>query len=735
MQRIICIALLCAISVYTSAQDNDTTQIHDIKIGEVVISANKFKEHKENVAQTIQTIGKKEIEWAMPQTSATLLEQTGNIFVQRSQAGGGSPVIRGFEANRVLLIVDGVRMNNAIYRGGHLQNIITLDNNMLEAVEVLHGPASTLYGSDALGGAMVFRSKQPTLAEWKGIDVHTNFMTRYSSANNENTGHIDFNLGWRKFASLTSVTYSRFGHTRQGNLRSPYNDSFGARTYYVERIGDVDRVVLNRDKNLQKYTGYNQVDVMQKFLYEQNEKIKHTLNFQMSTSSDVPRYDRLTDMKNDSLRYAEWYYGPQQRIMAAYQLNAVNLNGFVDEVTAGVNYQSIEESRHQRSFGDDVRQNRTDNLDVIGYNIDLRKKMNNHEVTLGTDGQYNNVRSSAYGENLVTGARSSLDTRYPDGGSNMYYGAIYAQHIYKIVPDKLILNDGIRYNYVQLNATFNDKTFFPFPYSSASQTNNALSGNLGLIYMPAKQWRFVLNGSTGFRSPNIDDLGKVFESQGGEILVVPNPDVSPEYSYNADLGVSYTDDEHLKVDLGGYYTWLNNAIVQDLFTLNGQSMIMYDGQLTQVVASQNKAEAYVCGLNAAITAKFNHVTFYNTFNYTYGRYNNAGTTVPLDHIPPVFGKTSIMYNKKKYSGEFYVMYNGWKRLKDYSPSGEDNLKYATSLGMPSWYTLNLRTGYNINDNMSVQLAMENIMDKNYRVFASGVSMPGRNVVLTLRGRL
>src|SRR5690606_32764006 len=165
----------------------------------------------------------------------------------------------------------------------------------------------------------------------------------------------------------------------------------------------------------------------------------------------------------------------------------------------------------------------------------------------------NKVRSTAQGENLVNGELTPLDTRYPGGGSSMYYGAVYAQHLWKLVPGRLVLNDGIRMNYTSLSATFNDTVFFPFPFRKASQQHTAVSGNLGLVFMPSDRWRFTATGATGFRSPNIDDLGKVFESVGGEILVVPNPDLGPEYTYNADLGISYTDGEYIKLEANGFY--------------------------------------------------------------------------------------------------------------------------------------------------------------------------------------
>lgn len=128
-------------------------------LDEVVVSASRFEEKLEDVAQPIQIIKAKELAFVNQQTSANVLENSGSIMVQKSQLGGGSPVIRGFETNKVLMVVDGVRMNNAIYRGGHLQNIITLDNTMMEKVELVFGPGSVVYGSDALGVLFIFTQR------------------------------------------------------------------------------------------------------------------------------------------------------------------------------------------------------------------------------------------------------------------------------------------------------------------------------------------------------------------------------------------------------------------------------------------------------------------------------------------------------------------------------------------------------------------------------------------------
>lgn len=190
-----------------------------VALNEAVVSASKFEEKAEDVAQPVQVIKAKELAFMNQQSTADVLQNSGGVMVQKSQLGGGSPIIRGFETNKVLMVIDGVRMNNAIYRGGHLQNVITVDNTMLDKLEIVYGPGSVVYGSDALGGVMHFYTKNPLLADDDKLLVKANAFTRYSSAYSEGTGHIDFSLGKKRFASLTSITYSNFSDLMQGNQR------------------------------------------------------------------------------------------------------------------------------------------------------------------------------------------------------------------------------------------------------------------------------------------------------------------------------------------------------------------------------------------------------------------------------------------------------------------------------------------------------------------------------------
>jgi hemoglobin/transferrin/lactoferrin receptor protein len=742
----------------THAQANNRTDTakNEISLEEVVVSATNFKEKTKNIAQKIDVISAKTILLTNAQNTGDLLVNTGKIFVQKSQQGGSSPVIRGFEASRVLLIIDGVRMNNAIYRSGHLQNVITADQNMLSRVEIMYGPSSSIYGSDALGGAVHLITKGAVLSGGKAFLATGSGFARYSSANTEKTIHADASIGSKKFAWFQSYNYSDFGDMKMGNHYPDKYPDFGRRTKYIDNINGADSIVNNSNDPVQKFSGYRQWDITQKFLYKQNNKVAHLLNLQLSNSSNVPRYDRLQDIRNGNLRYAEWYYGPQKRLLGAYELNVSNL-GFVDELKANINYQDIEESRHTREYRRyDRFDSRMEKVKVWGATISGRKIIGNNEITGGVDMQLNDVKSAASRTNLTTGEISKLDTRYPDGKNKMNSFAIFAQHVYKFSNQKLVLNDGIRLQAIHLKSSIIDNSFFNLPQTDIKQNNVAVTGNIGLVYLPGKTTVIKTNLSSGFRAPNIDDLAKVFESStAAKQVVLPNADLKPEYTYNIDLSVSQRIANSITLEVTGFYTWFRNAIVKAPFQLNGQDSIIYNGVKSQVLASQNVNKANLYGFTAGLTADINnHLSLSSTLSFIKGEYDTDiaktssiyekqpdGTYAissrnvskrPLDHIPPVIGRTGITFKNTIVNTEVYFLYNGWKRLENYNTDGEDNAQYATADGMPAWFTANWRATVNASKNIQVQAGVENIFDRNYRYFASGFSAAGRNFIIALR---
>ena len=733
-------AFLC-MTVFIYAQGKKDLQAdssrNEINMNEITVSATRFAEHKKNIPQQVLTINAKKSAFYNQQTIAELLSQTGSVLLQKSQLGGGSPIIRGFEANKVLLVVDGIRMNNAIFRGGHLQNVITMDNTILERTEIIFGPSSVMYGSDALGGVISFYTKKPLLSETAGKTLFSgNAFFRYASAYDEKTGHVDINLGGKKIGSLTSFTFSDFGYLKQGAEDYSKFPGWGKRTFYVEQINGVDMMVTNSNVNKQSPTGYKQYDLLQKFLFKTG-KIDNVLNFQYSTSSDISRYDRLTETNNSGIaKSAEWYYGPQKRLLAAWTINLPK-SGIYDNAQITTAYQQIEESRHNRGFKSTKRNNRTEKLNIASLNADFSKKIKKIELGYGAEITYNKVKSNAYSENITTGVQSPLDTRYPDGGSNTQSYAAYVTGLYKI-SGKIIANAGLRLAHNRLYSKFTDKTFFPFPYNDIEQSSNALTGNAGIVFLPATGWKIDALVSTGFRTPNVDDMSKVFESGGGT-LIVPNPNIKPEKTINYELSISKNIQNRFQVGTTAWYTDYHDALSTDFSTFNGSPTIVYNGTASNVVTVVNKNAAYVWGISGNIAANItNHFSFSSVINYTYGRIKEDPKNYPLDHVAPLFGKTSVIAKFGKFTGEIFALYNGAKDSADYNLRGEDNQIYSADVVhgyTPSWITANFRTAYDINKYATIQFAVENIFDKFYRVFASGLSAPGRNFVLTLRAKL
>jgi hemoglobin/transferrin/lactoferrin receptor protein len=733
-------AFLLFLIIFSAQAQQQADTIKTSFLDEVVISANKIAEPRKSVAQQVQVINSATIKNLNAQTAADLIQNTGQVAMQRSQQGGGSPIIRGFEASRVLLVVDGVRMNNAIYRAGHLQNIITMDNNVLDRAEILFGPSSTVYGSDALGGVVHFFTRNPELATNDKMNISGSTFVRFGSVNNEKTGHLDFNIGGKRFASLTSFTMSDFGDLRMGErVNKSLGEEYWVRSQYAERNADNsgDILVQNSDPYVQKFSGYKQYDLLQKFLFKQNDRVQHLINFQYSTSSNIPRYDRLTDTQGTGLRSAHWYYGPQERMLLSYQFKINDLGKLADALTATASYQDIEESRNDRRFNNNNLNHRIEKIKVGGLTIDLQKRIKANQLRYGFDGQFNSLTSTAFRENISNGTISSIDTRYPDGNNTLNYWALYATHTLPL-NDKWTLNDGIRVGGSSLSSTFIDKTFFPFPYDDIRQNNTYASGNLGIIYSPTS-WKFSFMTSTGYRVPNIDDLAKVFESVQGSptttgILVVPNPDLGAEKTINGDLSITKFFGEKARLEGVLFATNFFDAIATRPSTLNGQSTTNYNGFPANVVSSQNVGEAYIYGYSVSGSFEIiNNLKLTASYNYTHGRVKNENSPeTPLDHIPPTFGRIGVNYTKAKIFAELFSNFNGWKRLSNYSSSGEDNLQYATPEGMPSWYTINLRASYTLNKVFTLQAGVDNILDLQYRQFASGINSPGRNIFGTLR---
>ena len=309
---------------------------------------------------------------------------------------------------------------------------------------------------------------------------------------------------------------------------------------------------------------------------------------------------------------------------------------------------------------------------------------------------------------------------------------MYFTHTIELPSGKLTFNEGVRIGISKLNSTIIDNSFFNLPQTSTEQTNITRSAYAGIIYNPLKNLKLSYQVSAGYRVPNIDDLSKIFETAKG-IVIVPNPDLNPEQTLTNEIGLSYKPTKSIRIETTVWFTNFKNAITTGPAKLNGNDSILYDGQMSKVFANQNSQTAIIYGYSANLIANLTGGSqLYMNFSYTKGTITSTPTHQPLDHIAPITSNLGYSKTINKFTGEGIVNFNGKKDIKNYSNSGEDNQQYAPKSGIPAWMTLNLRLAYKLPNNFVVQGGIENILDTQYRVFASGINAPGRNFYLAIR---
>lgn len=701
--------------------------VDDSNLQEIILSVSKFSQENKAVPQKVINIKPEEISFSNPQTSADLLQRSGKVFVQKSQMGGGSPMIRGFSTNRLLITVDGVRMNNAIFRSGNVQNVISIDPLAVRQAEVILGPGSVVYGSDAIGGVMNFYTLKPVFS-YREENLTGTAFARYATANEEKTAHVDFNLGYEKWAFLTSLTYSNFGNLKMGK----YGPEEYLRPWYVVPGPGGDIILENEDPRLQQPTGYEQINLLQKVAWQPHDLWDVNLGLYYSTTSDFARYDRLYQERNGRPRSAEWYYGPQSWFLGHLQVENRAYSTLYDRVKLTAAYQYFGESRNDRDYEGEIRYHTSEKVDAYSNNLDFQKSLGKNKLNYGVEYVYNSIGSQGSQYNIRANEIEGSPSRYPDGST---WQSLAAYTSYNLEVDKkLNVQFGARYNRIILKADFKD-SFYDFPFTNANLNTSALTGSAGINWQPNEKTIWRANLSTAFRAPNIDDIGKIFDSEPGAV-VVPNPGLKPEYAYNADVGLHWNISDVFIIDIGSFYSILEDAMVRREFELNGLATIDYQGEESRVQAIQNAAGASVYGFETGAELKFSQaLKILSQVTVTHGREEQEdGTTVPLRHAAPLFGNAHLIWEKGPIKMDLFGEYNGQFDYEDLAPS-EKGKAYLYAIDengnpySPSWYTINFTGRLEINENWEITASLENITDQRYRTYSSGITAPGRNLIL------
>lgn len=693
---------------------------------EITVSSNRWAQSSSEVYSGISIINPKIEKLTESSNTADLLSSP-EVFIQKSQQGGGSPMIRGFSANRLLIVVDGVRMNNAIYRGGNLHNVISVDAYSLDKLEIIPGPSSVMYGSDAIGGVMNFRTYDSEFHNSSGFKLNVGGYGKMSSAARSSARAFKSVFSTKRFWWGMFYSHSTYGDLRMGRHG---NDEY-LRPLYVERNNSKDTVIKNSDPNIQRWSGYRQTNFTNKFKFKLDRFKTLSYSFYNSETSNIPRYDRLIQMKGDSPKYAKWEYGPQKWQMHTLKFNDKNENLFYNSSNIIAAFQDYEESRISRKFNDSNAKIRTEYVDVFSVNADFLKKINSSKVLYGLEAVSNRVDSEGEKQHVDTGVSSSAASRYPDGSTYKTMAA-YLKYI-QPVSNFSNITAGIRYNHVWSKAYFTNE-FYNFPFTDIKLSEGNINYSLGYNLSKPNNWNFSALISTGFRAPNIDDLGKVFDSEPGSV-VVPNENLKSEYAYNVEFSIKKYVNGSSNIGLTAFYTIVDDVMLRANGKFNGQDSIMYDGVKSQVQMITNKGKAVSYGFTASSNIVINsYLNWNSSFTWQQGEDEDGYS---LRHIPPMFGRTEVEYRKKNFSARLFMIANGEISHKNLAPTerSKTHMYAKDSDGKPyspSWLTLNFNCGYKVTQSVSIQLSIENILDKRYRPYSSGLVAPGRNFIASLK---
>ena len=726
--------------------------VNEKKLSEIVLSVARTASQSKKITQKVEIINKNSIVKNSPATGAEVLLLAPSVRVQKSQGGGGSPVIRGFEANRVLLVVDGVRMNNGIFRSGHLQNAITVDPNSLERVEIIYGSSSVGYGSDAVGGVVHYYTKTPKINNAQKL---TNFFSStFNSSRQSVVHHLNSEASFNKSAILTSFTFSKFGDIIMGKNRQHGFQNWGLVNEYSSNSSSLyfESSSKNNNPHIQKNSGYSQVDFLQKIVFTLPKEKQLLINFQFSNSSNIPRFDKLNEMTRNKLRFAEWNYGPQKRLLISPQLKIFPKKKYLYKGNIIAAYQWVKESRIQRRFESLERINQNENVNIFSLNADFEmQKTRKISIVYGFEFVGNKIKSDAFKERLTvlgntitqTQFSGKFPSRYPNNGSSYFVSAGYS-NLRLDMNSKLSVSLGARYTSTKIKASWVNEQFLKSRNLNLKTKNNALTGSISSSYRPNKKVKMNILFSTGFRSPNIDDIGKIRENRG--VLIIPNPELQPEYVYNFEGGLTFSNDDFFSIEgrffnsnIKNYIGRIISPFTNDLSDSDIWSLII-DKQKLSTQINQNIGNARIYGVSIDGKAKlFSGFNIMGNINLTDNTINKKIGQIPS--ILPLYGNVRINYNSKKFNLTLSNNFSGRKLSQDYSRGGEDKIEETPIInnekgnimyyGSPKWSIYSISAALDHNENVRTSFSIENIFDLHYKEFASAISSPGRAIILNL----
>ncbi|NNE07176.1 MAG: TonB-dependent receptor plug domain-containing protein [Gemmatimonadetes bacterium] len=651
-------------------------------------------------------------------TPAEALREEPGVFVQKTNHGGGSAIMRGFGSNQILLMVDGIRLNNSTFRLGNHQYLTTIDPFSLHSIEVYRGPNSVAYGTDALGGVIDVKTwetrQEPNT---KGFHAATQGALRYATTDGEKSAHLRGLFLDPNWTGTIGLSARRFGDLKRG-------------------ANSNDRALENATNGTEQLpTAFDAWDIDAKLRWIAAPRDHVTFAYQRGKQIEVPRYD-----KYENEGFDRWVFDPQVRELAYARYLRGRWNGDpLFQLTLSRNLQ--EEGRETRPDPAEELTVERDRVTTWGANAEGYWTPNRaNRVVFGGDFYTDDVESARERHAPDGGITRDAQGRFPDGAGYRSGGVFVLEQFRPMTGrggGRVELDAGVRYSWFDAEFTPGDSALVPEGSETVSQTFDALTGSLGGAYRLGDPGRFRVYGnvSQAFRAPNLSDITKLGESKG-TTYEVPNYGLDAEKLVSYELGISSEDrygNWRTDWQLAGFYSQVDNLLGSADTTFAGEPFIIEGGDTLAIKTKKNIGEGFIRG--AEISLRTMRKPWLVQANATITHGENTTLDEPIGGIPPAFGLVSVRrYGSAKGDIRLYAR---WALEQDrLSDDDLDDPRIPVG-GTPGWITWNLAWSiglYRLPGHPILNVNIENILDTNYREHGSGVNGPGRNLVLSLRWR-
>lgn len=642
----------------------------------VVVTAQRYETSQFNRPEAISVLTQRELMQQAPRSTPEALMGTTGIWLQKTNHGGGSPFIRGLTGQQTLLMIDGVRLNNATFRSGPNQYLSTVDPQSIEQIEVVRGSGSVQYGSDALGGVIQILTKTAQFTD--SLEVSGSAYGKYMRADMEKSGRAEIGLSNANVALLGGFAYRSFGDIVAGG-----------------KLGTL------------KPTGYNQISGDIKARIRLNDRYLLTAAWQRLEQDQVPVFHKV-QLEN----FAYNYFDPQRRQLTYARLEAFHNNKWFRNVRLTSSLHQSVEGRKSQKIGSPTLVSELDKVDswgaVLSVNSELARPW---KAQSGIEYYTDQVNSTREDVNTETGTSTSKRGLYPDGSAASSL-ALFSLHTLEL--SKFTLSAGGRFN--AFNITVRENVLG----AASTIQPSALVGSLSALYALHPQHHLVGSVNTAFRAPNIDDLGTLgivdFRYE------VPNTHLDPEKALNMEVGWK-SKTERVSSQVVLFRSNLSNIISR---VRSGSDSI----QGYQVYSKENVAEARIQGFEADAEWQLAPtLAAYGSLIYTHGQ--NTTDKEPMRRIPPLNGRAGVYYQGQQ---GLWIRSEGLFAAKQSRlAEGDRDDNRIVDTGTPGWAIVNLNAGYSYRW-FTVSAELHNILNEAYRTHGSGVDSYGRSFWIATRVR-